>query len=121
MKYTVRSKDGELTFEGFDQLKEAASAGLVEGDDEVLREGETTWRKASELPKLMTRLATKKKFNPLLVWISVAVLGAVGAFVAIRKGNTDDQPEFYAFGLLLAFGVVGLLFKVTSDAGKRRR
>ncbi len=120
MKYAVRSKDGELTFESFEQLKEAATAGLVEGDDEVLREGETVWRKANELPKLMTKLATKKKFNPMLVWIGLSVLGAIGAFVAIRNGNMKDKPELYVFGLVLAFAVVGVLFKVTADTAKRR-
>lgn len=121
MKYTVRSRDGELTFESFEQLKEAAASGLVEGDDEVLREGETEWRRASAMPKLLSKLRPARRFNPGVVWISIAVLGASGAFFAIRTGSVAEKPELYAFGLLLAFAVVGILFKVTGDAAKRRR
>ncbi|MGV3622267.1 MAG: GYF domain-containing protein [Archangium sp.] len=120
MKYTVRNADGQLTYESFDQLKEAAASGLVEANDEVLREGETEWRKASTMPKLLSKMETKKPFNPMLIWIGIAVVGAIGAFVAIKNGNVKDKPELYAFGLVLAFAVVGILFKVTADSAKRR-
>lgn len=120
MKYTVRNADGQLTYESFDQLKAAAVSGLVEPEDEVQREGETEWRKASTLPKLLSKLETKKKFNPMLVWIGIAVVGAIVAFVAIRNGDLKEKPELYAFGLVLAFAVVGILFKVTADTAKRR-
>ena len=120
MKYTVRNADGQLTYESFEQLKEAAASGLVEPDDEVLREGETEWRKASALPKLLSKMETKKKFNPTIVWIAISVVGAIGAFVAIRNGNVKDKPELSAFGRVLAFAVVGILFKVTADTAKRR-
>lgn len=120
MKYTVRNADGQLTYESFDQLKEAAVSGLVEPDDEVQREGETEWRKASTVPKLLSKLEARKKFNPSIVWISISVVGAISAFIAIRNGNVKDKPELYAFGLVLAFAVVGILFKVTADTAKRR-
>lgn len=116
MKYTVRNADGELTYESLEQLREAADAGLVAPDDEVKREDEGIWRKASALPKLRSKLT--RHFNPMLLWIAVAVLGSIGAFVAIRRGG--EQPELYVLGLVLAFAVVGVLFKVTNDTAKRR-
>ena len=53
MKYRVRSKDGELEYESFKQLEEAAQVGFLDPDDELLREGETEWKKVSAQPALM--------------------------------------------------------------------
>ncbi len=52
MKYTVRTKEGELTYDSFGAVERAWLQGLVEPDDEVLEEGTTKWRKAGSIPLL---------------------------------------------------------------------
>ena len=47
MKYTVKNKEGELTYGSLDEVKTAYVLGLIEADDEVLEDGASLWRKAS--------------------------------------------------------------------------
>jgi hypothetical protein len=122
VKYRVRSKEGELEYESFKQLEEAAQMGFVDPDDELLREGETEWKKVSSQPALLKGKRSGSMFSgPLFRWVLFSVLGAIFAFWAIHKGNSEDKPEFYAGGLAAAFVAAGVLFKVTADAQKRRR
>lgn len=123
MKYKVRSKDGELEYESFQQLEEAARLGFVDPDDELLREGETDWKKVSTQPALVKhkRRGLGVWNTPLVRWIALSLAGAVFAFWAIHRGTTEDKPELYAAGLTAAFLCVGVLFKVTADAARRRR
>jgi hypothetical protein len=123
VKYKVRNKDGELEYDSFQQLEDAARLGFVDPDDELLREGETEWKKVSTQPALMKgkRGGLSAFNNPLVRWISLSVAGAIFAFWAIHRGSTQDKPELYAAGLTAAFLCVGVLFKVTADAAKRRR
>ena len=123
MKYKVRSKDGELEYASFQQLEDAARLGFVDPEDELLREGETEWKKVSSQPALVKheRAGLAAWNTPLVRWIALSVAGAVFAFWAIHRGNTEDKPELYAAGLTAAFLSVGVLFKVTADASKRRR
>lgn len=122
MKYTVRSKDGELQYESFQQVEEAARLGFVDPGDELLREGETEWKKVSSYPRLVSHKHQRVAWwsSAMFRWILLSLGGAVFAFWAIHRGNTEDRPELYATGLLAAFLVVGVLFKVTADAQKRR-
>ena len=46
MKYTVRSGEGEVTFESFGALERAFWSGLVDPEDKVQEEGATAWRRA---------------------------------------------------------------------------
>lgn len=123
MKYRVRSKDGELEYESFEQLKDAANVGFVDPDDELLREGETEWKKVSSVPTLIKgkRSSPGLLNNPLMRWIALCLAGAGFAFWAIHTGHTQDKPELYAAGLVSVFVCAGVLFKVTADAQKRRR
>lgn len=120
MKYTVRSKDGELVYESFKQLEQAAQVGFLDPDDELLREGETEWKKVSSQPALVkgTRRA-RWWMTPILRWLALPVVGGLFSLWAIHKGQT--QPEYWAAGLLVAFLSVGVLFKITADAHKRRK
>ena len=122
MKDRVRNKDGELEYESFKQLEEAARMGFVDAEDELLREGETEWKKASSQPSLMKAKGTRRLWNnPLLRWVALSLVATLFAMWAIHKGNTQDKPELYAAGLAAAFVAAGILFKVTADAQKRRR
>ncbi len=122
MKYRVRTSDGELAYESWEQLQEAAVMGFVEPDDEVQREDQAEWRKASAMPGLLKSSARKRAWNtPLFRWIAFAVVGGVFALWAIHTGNTEDKPELYATGLTVGFLVAGVLFKVTTDASRMKR
>jgi hypothetical protein len=123
VKYRVRNGDGELEYESFKHLEEAARLGLVDPDDELLREGETEWKKASTQPSLLkARPSPLAAWNsPLVRWIGLSVVGALFAMWAIHKGSTQDKPELWAAGLTAAFVSAGVLIKVTADAQKRRR
>ena len=120
MKYRVRSKDGELEYASFKQVEEAALMGFVDAEDELLREGETEWKKVSSQPALMKGKRSRNAFSPLARWVVLAVIGAVFAFWAIHKGSTEDKPELWAAGLTAAFMSAGVLFKVTADSQRRR-
>lgn len=117
MKYRVRSADGEMSFDSIEALRTAAHQGLVEANDEVQREDETTWRKASAMGAIAQ--VSQKKRNPQTLWIALAVLLGIGAFVMLLKGGQDSQ--FYMYGVGLGFVVAAILFKVTRDAAKLRR
>ena len=96
--------------------------GFLDPDDELLREGETEWKKVSTQPALMKGKRTGAAWkSPLFRWVLLAVLGALFAIWAIHTGNTQDKPELSAGGLVAAFMSAGVLFKVTADAQKRRR
>ncbi len=118
MKYRVRSADGEMEFASLEALRTAAHSGLVDASDEVQREDETVWRKASAMGAVGAQSA-KKKRDPQTLWIALAVLLGIGAFVLLLKGGQDSQ--FYLYGGGLGFVVAGILFKVTRDAAKIRR
>lgn len=124
MKYKVRSAGGELEYASFEQLEEAARMGFVDPEDEFLREGETEWKKVSSQPKLVRSAARKSIFASALVrWIALAIMAAIFAMWALYKGNAQsglDKLQFYAVGLTAAFVAAGILFKVTTDAQKRR-
>ncbi len=122
MKYRVRTGEGELAYESWAQLQEAAALGFVEGDDEVQREDQAEWRKASTMAGLMKAAARPKAWSTALFrWVLLSVLGAGFAGWAIHKGTAEDKPELYALGLAAGFVVAGVLFKVTSDAARRKR
>ena len=117
MKYRVRSADGEMEFSSLEALRVAAHSGLVDPSDEVQREDETIWRKASAMGSIAAH-TEKPKFNPQTVWISLAVVLGLGAFVMLLKGRHD--PQYYVYGVVLGFVVAGVLFKVTRESARRR-
>ncbi|MDP1822063.1 MAG: hypothetical protein Q8L48_02440 [Archangium sp.] len=123
MKYRVRSKDGELEYESFQQLEEAARMGFVDADDELLREGESEWKKVSTLPSLLKRKRGGLSVfrTALTYWIVAAIGAGLFAFWALATGNTGDKADLYAEGITAAFVCAGILFKVTVAAQKRRR
>ena len=117
MKYRVRNADGEMEFSSLEALRVATHSGLVDPSDEVQREDETVWRKASSMGAIAAQ-TEKPKLNPQTLWISAAALLGLGAFVMLLKGRHD--PQYYVYGVVLGFVVAGILFKVTRDSAKRR-
>lgn len=120
MKYLVRNADGQLEYESFKQLEDAVRMGFVDPEDELLREGETEWKKVSSQPGLLKQRGRRSFLaNRLSLWIAIAVACGGAAFWMIVEA--EAKPELYALAMVFAFAAVGVLFKVTTDAAKRRR
>ncbi len=115
MKYTVKNKDGELTYGSLEEVKTAYVLGLVEAEDEVLEVGATVWRKAGAIPLFVTARKTTRQrgqSNALRGWVIGALVLSFFAFYFLIK-------ESWMWGGLAAFGVVVLLIRVTTLAAKR--
>lgn len=121
MKYSVRNKDGELTYESRAHLNEAARTGLVEPDDEIKREDESAWAKASTLPGLIVEQKKQSLFaTPYFRWVLLAVAGSIAAFVLIYKGRTTGDLELQAAGVGIVILVAVILIRITTNAQRRR-
>ncbi len=115
MKYTVRNKDGELTYGSMEEIKTAYVIGLIEPEDEIVEEGAKVVRKAGAIPLLVTaRKVTHQKgqSNAMRGWVIGALVLAMFAFYFLIKG-------VWTWGGLAAFGVVVMLYRVTTMAAKR--
>lgn len=119
MKYRVRSRDGEIEFQSFGQMEQAWLMGLVDPDDEVLEDGTTLWRKARTIPLLARAERTHEQAwgGTWFLWV---LAGVVGGTVALVLAASEDWTS-KAVGLLLAFVVAGVMFRVTMRAHERRK
>jgi len=121
VKYTVRTKDGELTYESRAHLNEAARMGLVDPDDEVKREDEAVWSKASKLPGLIAEHKSPSPLaSPFFRWVALACAGAIAAFVLIYKGRVQHELELQAAGVGIVVVVALILIRITTAAQRRR-
>ena len=116
MKYTVRSKEGELVYDSFGQIEQAWLSGLVEPEDEILEAGTTKWRKANSFPVLMRarRSGNQVWGGSQMAWMVLSICFLSWAFYLIAHGN-------YPLGLLIAFVTSSLLIRVTYKAFKRTK
>lgn len=116
MRYTVRTQEGELTFNSFGEVERAFLQGLVEPQDEIREEGSSTWRKASSLPLLVQarRRGDAVWGGTQAAWIMIAVIFGSIALYMIAKGQI-------AIGLGLVVVLSLLLTRVTYKAFKRTR
>jgi hypothetical protein len=116
MRYTVRTQEGELTFNSFGEVERAFLQGLVDPEDEIREEGASTWRKASSIPLLVQarRRGDAVWGGTQAAWIMIAVIFGSIALYMIAKGRI-------ALGLGLAVILSLLLTRVTYRAFKRTR
>ncbi len=119
MKYKVRSKEGELDFPSFKEVEQAWLLGLIEPDDEVLEEGKTVWRKAGTIPLLANARRTGEQAwgGAWFLWTLIGVAGGSMALYMLRSDDTTTQ----VMGMVLAFVVAGVMFKVTQRAFQRSK
>ena len=117
MKYTVRNKDGELTYGSMDEVKTAYVIGLIEAEDEVLEEGATLWRKAGGISLLVTARKVnvdRGQSNQQMYWAIGALVLAIFTFYCVVKG-------YWLLSGLLGFAVVSMMFRVTVLASTRKK
>lgn len=116
MRYRVKTKEGELHYESFGQVEQAWLLGFIEPDDELLEEGHTKWRKAKTFPLLMQarRSGEQVWVGSWFAWVVMGACAGTFALWQLNKGN-------YVVGLIAAFIVGGVMFKVTVNAHKRSK
>ena len=116
MKYTVRTKEGELTYASFGAVELAWKQGLVGPDDELLEEGKTKWRKAGSIALLAQarRSGDQVWGGSQMAWIIIMVIAASIGLYFLVHGN-------YLVGGLLSLAIAVLLFRITTNAFKRTK
>ena len=116
MKYTVRTKEGELQYGSFGEVERAWLMGLVEPDDELLEEGHTKWRRADSYPVLLRARRTGEQAwgGAWFLWAVFAILLGSLALYLLKQGQ-------YLLGLGTAFAVVSVMFSVTRRAFRRAK
>jgi hypothetical protein len=117
MRYRVRTQEGELDYESLGQLEQACVQGLVEPEDEVLEEGQGTWRKVASIPALARVKAASPRLGERaqVVTILAVVLLGVGALVLLF----GESARYRLLGLTLALLITALLSRVTLKAFRR--
>lgn len=117
MKYTVKNKDGELTYGSMEELKQAYVLGLVEAEDEILEEGAQLWRKANGIPLLVTarkvnlESADSKRLGG---WVFAALGLSVVSFYFLWN-------QIWTWGGLTTFGVLAMLTQIVRLTARPRR
>ena len=64
MKYRVRTPEGEMEFASLYEISNALRNGLVDGEDEVLVPGQTTWVRVDQHSALQTHVRPKAGVRP---------------------------------------------------------
>src|ERR1043166_1746974 len=99
-KWTVRTKEGELTYGSFGEVEQAWLSGMVGPDDELKEEGHDKWRKATTFPLLVQ---ARKHGNQVwggtqMVWLIVLIaLGSLAMYFLVEGARTNNY-QFYLFG-----------------------
>lgn len=120
MKCTVRTPDGELTFDSFGEVEKAWLNGLVGPEDEIRREGETNWRKAKSFSVLATARRSEDQIwqGTQTLWVLVVIVLASAALYLLAKGY---RVGYFWVGIIPAFAVCFILVHVSVRAYKRRK
>jgi hypothetical protein len=116
MRYTVRTPEGELTFNSFGEVERAWLQHLIEPDDEIKEEGSSRWRKASSFPVLVRarRQSAHAWGGSQALWILIGIVLGSAALYFIAKGRV-------LYGLVTSLAVALLLTQVAYRAFKRTR
>ncbi len=117
MKYTVKNKDGELTYGSMEEVKTAYVLGLVEPEDEILEEGAKVARKAGAIPLLVTAKKVNVERGDSKVlggWVLGALALAMFAFYFLLN-------EHWKWGGLATFGVLAMLAQIVRLTARRKR
>jgi hypothetical protein len=120
MKYTVRSPEGQLTFQSFGELERAFWSGLVDPEDEVLEDGASTWRKAKSFAVLRRPPPqTDHEVQAQRMWLAAGlVLGTVALWALTAH---ELGLKRYAITVLAAALLAMVLFRLARGPGRKPR
>lgn len=116
MKHTVRSKDGELTYESFGAVEKAWLMGLIDPDDEIREDGSERWRKAGALPILR---AAKRRSEGTFDGnqIALSIVGIGGGSIALYLLEIGN----YLWGGVVALAVGAMVTQLVTRIIKKRK
>ncbi|HLL54725.1 MAG TPA: hypothetical protein VK447_14325 [Myxococcaceae bacterium] len=114
MGFRVRSPDGELRFDSLYDIERAYAHGLVDENDEMLKDGDSTWRKVGTVQVIRQG---RPGGGPTPFWRTPMVLFGLGgaglALILLFKG-------YWIAALVVALLASTAISGVTYRAFKKR-
>ena len=86
MSYRVRTPEGELEFASLYEISNALRHGLVDGEDEVLVPGQTSWVRVSDHSALKAHVRTGTGMRPGSVLGGLELGGTVASALVALTG-----------------------------------
>jgi hypothetical protein len=106
-RYEVKSQGGQLFYDTFIHVEQAYLAGLIDPADEIRKEGDAEWKRASAMPQLRNLQHAEKRIAGAYVpWIIGAVVLGIAALIFLMQGK-------WLIGLVLAVILSTVLFRLT--------
>ena len=104
MKYRVRTPEGEMEFASLYEISNALRNGLVDGEDEVLAPGQTTWVRVDEHSALKTHVRPPAGARPGSV-LGGLELGATLASALVAVTGIVSGWSYWVVGTALVVAV----------------
>ena len=104
MKYRVRTPEGEMEFASLYEISNALRNGLVDGEDEVLAPGQTTWVRVDEHSALKTQVRPRTGVRPGSV-LGGLELGATLASALVAVTGIVSGWSYWVVGGALVVAV----------------
>jgi hypothetical protein len=104
MKYRVRTPEGEMEFASLYEISNALRNGLVDGEDEVLAPGQTTWVRVDEHSALKTHVRPRAGVQPGSV-LGGLELGATLASALVAVTGIVSGWSYWVVGGALVVAV----------------
>ncbi len=117
MKWKVKSSDGELEYSTFGEVERAYQMGLIEGEDELLEEGTTRWRKANTIP-LLVNAARREPPGKSQMVLGLSLAATALALMTLYFIQDESWILAATFGLI-ELGIMSALLRVTFDTKKK--
>jgi hypothetical protein len=104
VKYRVRTPEGEMEFASLYEISNALRNGLVDGEDEVLAPGQTTWVRVDEHAALKTHVRPRAGARPGSV-LGGLELGATLASALVAVTGIVSGWSYWVVGTALVVAV----------------
>ena len=104
MSYRVRTPDGELEFASLYEISNALRHGLVDGEDEVLVPGQSTWVRVADHSALKAQVQSRTAFRPGSI-LSGLELGATLASALVAVTGIFSGWSYWVVGAAVLVAV----------------
>ncbi|HZJ52515.1 MAG TPA: hypothetical protein VFD38_00115 [Myxococcaceae bacterium] len=104
MKYRVRTPEGEMEFASLYDISNALRNGLVDGEDEVLAPGQTSWVRVAEHSALKAHVRSGAGVRPGSVLGGIE-LGATLASALVAVTGIVSGWSYWVVGCALVVAV----------------